>query len=299
MVLLELITHAPHVKRTYSPAHLQPHPHNARMNGHRFACHMIRTLGITAAATASVHAYAAEQGALDALSLYALQPVHALQPMYALQPAGAPLTAPPSTSDEPLIAPAASDASKPAVLPTQAPLESATPAPQGTPAAPIVTAITAPRFGAKDSWRLNFEGEWMGDFQDANELQGRIGAAWFFVDNAELALYGTGGYVSQPGQDAGMYGIDLEVRWHFLARETWSLFGSIGCGLMGSTASVPSDGSEFNFTPSIGAGATIEVAENTRLYMSARWYHISNAQTYADNSGRDNLGIWVGLSFGM
>jgi hypothetical protein len=188
------------------------------------------------------------------------------------------------------------------VLPTQAPLESAGPAAPVAPtalAAPILTATTTPRFGAKDSWRLNFEGEWMGDFQDANEMQGRIGAAWFFVDNAELALYGTGGYVSQPGQDAGMYGIDLEARWHFLARETWSLFGSIGCGVMGSTASVPSDGSEFNFTPSIGAGATIEVAENTRLYMSARWYHISNAQTYADNPGRDNLGVWVGLSFGM
>ena len=305
MVLLELITHAPHVKRTHSPARSQRHPHNARMNGHRFACCMIRTLGTAAAATASIHAHAAEQGALDALSLYALQPA------YAWQPAGAPLTVPPSTSDDPLIAPAASDASKPAVLPTQAPLESATqatqaaqvtpatPATPATAAAPTVTAVTTPRFGAKDSWRLNFEGEWMGDFQDANELQGRIGAAWFFVDNAELALYGTGGYVSQPGQDAGMYGIDLEARWHFLARETWSLFGSIGCGVMGSTASVPSDGSEFNFTPSIGAGATIEVAENTRLYMSARWYHISNAQTYADNPGRDNLGVWVGLSFGM
>ena len=305
MVLLELITHAPHVKRTQSPARSQRHPHNARMNGHRFACCMIRTLGTAAAATSSIHAHAAEQGALDALSLYALQPA------YAWQPAGAPLTVPPSTSDDPLIAPAASDASKPAVLPTQVPLESATqatqaaqvtpatPATPATAAAPTVTAVTAPRFGAKDSWRLNFEGEWMGDFQDANELQGRIGAAWFFVDNAELALYGTGGYVSQPGQDAGMYGIDLEARWHFLARETWSLFGSIGCGVMGSTASVPSDGSEFNFTPSIGAGATIEVAENTRLYMSARWYHISNAQTYADNPGRDNLGVWVGLSFGM
>jgi hypothetical protein len=245
VVLLELITHTSHVKRTHSPAHRQRHPHNARMNGPRFACHMIRTLGIAAAAIASVHAYAAEQGALDALFLYALQPVHALQPVYALKPAGAPLTAPPSTSDNPLIAPAASDASKPAVLPTQAPLESATPATPATAATPIVTAVTTPRFGAKDSWRLNFEGEWMGDFQDANELQGRIGAAWFFVDNAELALYGTGGYVSQPGQDAGMYGIDLEARWHFLARETWSLFGSIGCGVMGSTASVPSDGSEL------------------------------------------------------
>ena len=251
------------------------------MNGNRFTCQLIRSLGIAAAATSSLHAMAAEQGTVDALALYALQP------------AATALTAPPSSSDPALIAPAASDASKPAVLQEQAPADASSPA--NLPKA----NLAVPRFGAKDSWRLNLEGEWMADFQDANEVQGRIGAAWFFVDNAELALYGTGGYVWQPGEDAGTYGIDLEARWHFLARETWSLFGSIGCGVMGSTASVPSDGSEFNFTPSIGAGATIEVAENTRLYMSARWFHISNAQTYADNPGRDNLAVWFGLSFGM
>ena len=251
------------------------------MNGNRFTCQLIRSLGIAAAATSSLHAMAAEQGTVDALALYALQP------------ATTALTAPPSSSDPALIAPAASDASKPAVLQEQAPADVSSPA--NLPKA----NLAVPRFGAKDSWRLNLEGEWMADFQDANEVQGRIGAAWFFVDNAELALYGTGGYVWQPGEDAGTYGIDLEARWHFLARETWSLFGSIGCGVMGSTASVPSDGSEFNFTPSIGAGATMEVAENTRLYMSARWFHISNAQTYADNPGRDNLAVWFGLSFGM
>jgi hypothetical protein len=251
------------------------------MNGNRFTWQLIRSLGIAAAATSSLHAMAGEQGVVDALALYALQP------------ATTALTAPPSSSDPALIAPAASDASKPAVLQEQAPADASSPA--NLPKA----NLAVPRFGAKDSWRLNLEGEWMADFQDANEVQGRIGAAWFFVDNAELALYGTGGYVWQPGEDAGTYGIDLEARWHFLARETWSLFGSIGCGVMGSTASVPSDGSEFNFTPSIGAGATMEVAENTRLYMSARWFHISNAQTYADNPGRDNLAVWFGLSFGM
>ncbi|MCX5641179.1 MAG: acyloxyacyl hydrolase [Planctomycetota bacterium] len=258
------------------------------MNGHRFARHMIRPLGIAAAATASLRASAAEQGQgpIDVLTLYALQPAVA--------------SAPPSSSDSALIAPAASDAAKPAALPSAPPVEaSAPPIESSAPTTLQAATSTTPRFGAKDSWRVNLEGEWMTDFQDANDVQARIGVAWFFVENAELALYGSGGYVSQPGQDAGTYGMDLEVRWHFLARETWSLFGSIGCGVMGSTSSVPSDGSEFNFTPSIGAGATIEVAENTRLYMSARWDHISNAQTYADNPGRDNLGVWLGLSFGM
>lgn len=163
----------------------------------------------------------------------------------------------------------------------------------------IGTAPAAPRFGAKDSVRVNIEGEWIGDFEDANQAQGRIGASWFFVQDAELAFYGTGGYAWQPGEDAGTYGLDLELRWHFLAREEWSLFASAGGGVMGSTSAVPSDGSQFNFTPSLGGGATVEVADGVRLYLSARWYHVSNGGTYADNPGRNGLGLWAGLSFGL
>ncbi len=157
----------------------------------------------------------------------------------------------------------------------------------------------APAFGTKGSWRLNLEGDWITDFDDANQAQARVGAAWFFVDDAELALYGTGGYVWQPLEDAGTYGLDLEIRWHALAWERWSLFLSIGGSVMGSTAPIPADGSSFNFTPTAGFGGTVEVAPDVRLYLSARWYHVSNAGLYADNPGRDNLSLWAGLSFGL
>lgn len=155
------------------------------------------------------------------------------------------------------------------------------------------------RFGEQWSWRLDVEGDWINDLSDANQAMARLGIAWFFVDDVELAGYVTGGYVWQPVEDAGAYGLDLELRWHFLARDTWSLFASIGGGVMGSTASVPDGGSEFNFTPSLGLGCTLEVARDIRLYVSARWLHISNAGTYADNPGRDNLSVWAGLSFGL
>lgn len=167
--------------------------------------------------------------------------------------------------------------------------------------APVPAAAPVPvaRFGAQWSWRLNVEADWIGDFQGANEAMARIGASWFFFENVELAGYVTGGYVWQAVEDAGTYGLDLELRWHFLAEDTWSLFASIGGGVMGSTASVPEGGSEFNFTPSAGLGATFEVAEGLRLYLSARWFHVSNAGTFADNPGRDNLSLWAGLSFGL
>jgi len=186
--------------------------------------------------------------------------------------------------------------------PPEAPIALVAPAADARPVdaldlAPVPTA--RPAFGSKDSWRLNLEGDWIADFEDANEFQARIGASWFFVDNAEIAFYGTGGYVWQPVADAGTYGFDVEVRWHCVARADWSLFLSIGGSVMGSTEPVPSGGSSFNFTPSVGFGGTVEVAEDVRLYMSARWYHISNAGLYADNPGRDNLSLWAGLSFGL
>lgn len=172
---------------------------------------------------------------------------------------------------------------------------------QSTDAPSIEATPSAPahRFGEQWSWRLDVEADWINDLSDANQAMARIGLAWFFVDNVELAGYVTGGYVWQPVEDAGAYGLDLELRWHFLARETWSLFASVGGGVMGSTASVPEGGSEFNFTPSLGLGGTLEVAPDVRLYLSARWLHVSNAGTFADNPGRDNLSVWAGLSFGL
>ncbi len=171
-------------------------------------------------------------------------------------------------------------------------------APPGSPVEPPAAAAPRP-FGAADSWRLDVEADWIADFDDANMAQLRVGVAWFFVEDFEMALYATGAFVDQPGTDAGLFGADLEFRWHFLKGEWWSLFASAGCGVAGSTASVPAGGTNFNFTPSAGGGITFDVAPDVRAYVSARWFHISNAGTSTQNPGRDNLSLWVGLSFPM
>ncbi|NBQ15793.1 MAG: hypothetical protein EBU31_14585, partial [Proteobacteria bacterium] len=127
-----------------------------------------------------------------------------------------------------------------AAQPASAPAPSSAPANQQPAADAVITAppaeAPAPRtaFGTKDSLRLDIEGEGMWDFENAEQFQGRIGLAWFCAQNVELAFYATGGYVWQDGGNAGTYGFDVELRWHFLAREEWSLFGSIGGGVMGS-----------------------------------------------------------------
>ncbi|MFO0963390.1 MAG: acyloxyacyl hydrolase [Phycisphaerales bacterium] len=195
-------------------------------------------------------------------------------------------------------APAASaDAQTTGAPTTGAPDAPGAAAAAGTNPAPAVATVA--KFGAKDSWRFSVEGDWINDWDDANYFQGRAGFGWFIFDNVEWDFFLTAGYVWQPGPNAFAGGFDMEIRWHFLQFEKWSIFGSIGGGLLGSTHSVPAGGSEFNFTPNIGAGATFEVADNTRLYVSARWFHISNAGTFAHNPGRDSLSLWLGLSFGL
>ena len=155
---------------------------------------------------------------------------------------------------------------------------------------------TAP-FGAKDSWRWQVLGSWMGDFDGADQLEAEWSASWFFVENLSLDFGVSGDAILQPGTDAGGGGASLMMRWHFLARAEWSLFADIGCGLLFTNEPVPSDGGRVNFTPRAGLGGTIVVGGGARLMAGARWYHISNANTGQDNPGRDSLQVFGGVSF--
>ncbi|MBL9140402.1 MAG: acyloxyacyl hydrolase [Phycisphaerae bacterium] len=153
------------------------------------------------------------------------------------------------------------------------------------------------KFGAMNTLRWAVEGDWIYDWGSANMAQGRVGLQWFVFDNVELAMYGTVNYVWQPQTNAFAGGFDMQLRWHFLNEDTWSVFAEIGGGILGSTEPVPANGSSFNFTPNVGIGATLALDENTRLYVGLRWFHISNAGLYAKNPGRDSSSLWLGVSF--
>ncbi len=155
----------------------------------------------------------------------------------------------------------------------------------------------AERFGAKNSLRLAFEGDWIYNWGEANQAQGRVGLQWFVFDNVELAIYGTLNYVWQPREDAFGGGFDMQLRWHFISEQDWSVFAEVGGGILGTTEPVPANGSDFNFTPNVGFGATYAINPTTRLYAGVRWFHISNAGLYAKNPGRDSSSVWLGLSF--
>lgn len=155
------------------------------------------------------------------------------------------------------------------------------------------------KFGSEGSMRWGLLGGWGIDVKHSSNNEMALGVKWeyFIVDGfafaPELKLWG----FFQDGGDAFGGSLDLLFAWHFIQRDTWSLFADGGVGLLGTTKNVPIDGSEFNFTPQVGGGITFDIGNNNRWVIGARWHHISNAGLYSDNPGRDNIYVYTGINF--
>lgn len=167
-------------------------------------------------------------------------------------------------------------------------------------------ASLKPEFGAKNSWRWMVQ---LGAGFDPRQSDNQFGLAgggvnFFIAENLSLNLELNGMYFAQLGSDQGGINFALLFRWHFFAQEKWSVYFDAGAGLLAATGKVPAPsvdhpdgGSSFNFTPQGGFGVTVEIAENVRAFAGARIYHISNAQVFENNPGRDSIYIYGGVSF--
>ena len=167
---------------------------------------------------------------------------------------------------------------------------------QDTAEAPAASSV--PAFGSEGSMRWGVIGGWGVDVKGSSNNELGIGVTWeyFMVDGfafaPELKLWG----FFQEGGDAFGVGLDLLFQWHFIQRDTWSIYADGGVGLLGTTKNVPINGSEFNFTPQAGIGATFDVGNNNRWIVGVRWHHISNAGLYTDNPGRDSIYVYTGIN---
>jgi len=175
---------------------------------------------------------------------------------------------------------------------------------QGTPdasagAAPAAAAPAVPRFGAAGSWRWQILGGGGIGTDSISNAQFGVGVSWFVVDDLSIDVQVNADYFNQPGPSAWGGDVELLFRWHFLARDTWSLYVDGGCGLMWTSHDVPPDSASFNFIPQAGAGVTWEIAEDTRLMLGARWFHVSNANTGSPNPSYDGVFAYAGVSFGF
>lgn len=154
-------------------------------------------------------------------------------------------------------------------------------------------------FGAEGSWRWNIFGGFAAEFKDSQNRFGRagFGVSYFMIDDLSLDLELNAMYFDQELNDPWGVNFNLLFRWHFIARDNWSIYLDGGAGLLGTTEDVPDNGSSFNFTPQAGLGGTYALSADVRLMGGVRWNHISNANTYDSNPGRDSWEVYAGLSF--
>ena len=107
------------------------------------------------------------------------------------------------------------------------------------------------------------------------------------IELAEMTEYAFGG------------GPAFSMRWHFLRRESWTLFADASIGLLWTDREVPDGASNLNFTPRLSIGGTIALSDDVRFIGAIGWSHVSNAQTSGFNPGFDALRVNVGLTFGF
>ena len=157
-----------------------------------------------------------------------------------------------------------------------------------------------PTFGTKGQEHWYIQGAFATtlDRQESDPRRfGLVGAgiSKFLFDRHSINLELNTIYFSQPGDDALGLNLALLMRWHFIRKSNWSLYIDGGAGVMGTTSDVPRSGASFNFTPQAGAGATIKLNERQRLMLGLRWHHISHADLFGANPGRDSIMGYVGL----
>ena len=167
------------------------------------------------------------------------------------------------------------------------------------PMRPSAASAEVPRFGAAGSWRWQVLGGGGTGTDSISNAQLGAGVSWFVVDDLSIDVQVNADYFSQSGPSAWGGDVELLFRWHFLARDTWSLYVDGGCGLMWTSHDVPPDSASFNFLPQAGAGITWEIADDTRLMLGARWFHASNANTGSPNPSYNGIFAYAGVSFGF
>ncbi len=163
----------------------------------------------------------------------------------------------------------------------------------------IEPSATTIAYGTQGQLRWTFQGAWSISVKDSADQSGLLGFAfdYFFIDNLSVNAEFNGIFVDQVGPNAWGFNFNLIARWHIIAQENWSFFVDGGAGLDWTTQNVPDTGSKFNFTPQAGVGFTVGVGGNARVITGVRWLHISNANLYPENPGRDSIEVYAGITF--
>jgi len=158
-------------------------------------------------------------------------------------------------------------------------------------------------FGAADSqyWGLTGGvGIALEQNEDSTDTNLALTYHRFLIDDVELIAEIGAWYFAQDGDDAGGINPEITFRWHFLNRESWTLYADTGIGFLFATDNVPDGGTSFDFMPRAGGGVSFRLGDRgTRGYVGARWHHVSNARINGDsaNPDRDGVMFYGGVMF--
>ena len=169
--------------------------------------------------------------------------------------------------------------------------------------ADAVIAEALPAFGDPGEWWWQYGGGGGSSVNNGDySVMAFGGASYFLARDFELSLDLTVWYLGEDhedGDDAVALNVNPKFRWHFINEADFSLFAEAGVGLLVASEEAPEGGSEFNFTPQAGAGATFALSDDTaeRLIVGVNWRHISNANSFGSdrNPGRDDVVVYVGV----
>ena len=155
------------------------------------------------------------------------------------------------------------------------------------------------RWGQEGSWGWGVHGGYARDMKHHENELALLGIEfdYFIEDNLSLDIGLNILDVTQAGDNTDGLNFTLQLRWHAIAKENWSFFLEGGVGMLWTEDNVPSDGSDFNFTPQVGLGFSFDAGNQARWLLGFRWHHISNANTHRTNPGRDSIMIWAGITF--
>ncbi|MFO0861987.1 MAG: acyloxyacyl hydrolase [Phycisphaerales bacterium] len=171
------------------------------------------------------------------------------------------------------------------------------------PETPPTEAAAHKPFGSSGNSLVTFGG---GVAYSSNEgdtaTDSNLYVAWnyFLATDIEFSLEAGLWYFNQTGPNQWGGSGTLAFRWHFVNKQTWSLFLEAGVGLLGASGEVPTGGTSFDFMPRAGGGFTYEITPGgPRLQAGVRWYHVSNARIDGDsnNPARDGVMGFVGIMF--
>jgi opacity protein-like surface antigen len=113
-----------------------------------------------------------------------------------------------------------------------------------------------------------------------------------------LELWGEifGGAQRHP-ESAGVFGLTIGPRYHFITHSRWVPFIDAGAGVSGTDIGEPDLGSGFQFNVQLGGGTHYFFKDNLALTLQIRGIHLSNGYIKRPNHGANALLFLIGATY--